>query len=185
MPRPVTVTLLVLLAGLVLWGMRAGWRARARRSTALVPAVWPAPAGDAALGAPRTDELEGVYVSTTRSGDWLDRVAAHGLGVRSGARVRLFDAGLWVGRSGGPDLFVPTAALVAAGTSPGMAGKVVAKDGLVVVTWRAPGADAPLLDTGLRLRRAADRPVLVEALTTTIDDASGPTGTDEQTKESA
>ena len=33
------------------------------------------------------DVVEGVYASTTTSGNWLDRIAAHGLGVRSNAWV--------------------------------------------------------------------------------------------------
>ncbi|WP_307802439.1 PH-like domain-containing protein [Cellulomonas fengjieae] len=155
------VLLLVVLA--VFWAMRAGWRARTQKSTALVPRL---PVRPVELGALRAGPVEAVYVSTTRAGDWLDRVTAEGLGVRSPAQVSVHDAGVLITRQGAPDLFVPAAALRGAAAAPGMAGKVVGGDGLVVLTWQADPQDPRGLDTGLRPRRAADRTRLFDALTT-------------------
>ena len=157
------VSTLVLLAVLLLAfeGMRVGWRARTRRSAELI-AELPAPPDD--LGTHRLGPVEAVYVSTTRAGDWLDRVTAQGLGVRSPAQVDVFDAGVRISRTGAPDLFVPSVALRAAATGPGIAGKVVGGDGLVLLTWQANADDPRGLDTGLRPHHAADRERLVDAL---------------------
>lgn len=161
--QAVSTVVLLLVVLLLLWGMRAGWRARTRRSAALVPALPQAPPQ---LGAERLATLDAVYVSTTRAGDWLDRVTAQGLGVRSPAQVTVFDAGVRITRQGATDLFVPAAALRGATGAPGMAGKVVGGEGLVVLTWQADPADPRGLDTGLRPKHTADRERLLAALQT-------------------
>ena len=166
MPPTVSVALLVAVVVLVLWAMRRAWLARVARTAAVVPVLPGEPAGG--WGEPRTGPVDAVYVSTTTAGDWLDRVAAHDLGVRSAAVAQVFDGGLRVTRTGARDVLVPASALRGAGTSPGMAGKFVGGEGLVVVTWQAPtgpdGSAGALLDTGLRTHRAEDREVLLEAL---------------------
>jgi hypothetical protein len=177
MTTEVSVTILVLVVVLVLAGMWLGWRGRRRRSATVVPALPTAPAD---LGAARLGPLDAVYVSTTRAGDWLDRVSAHGLGVRSPATVGVFDAGVRIGRTGAPDVFVPAGALRGATTAPGMAGKFVGGDGLVVLTWQADPDDPRGLDTGLRPRHAADRPRLVEAVAALIDVTPGTPGREEK-----
>ncbi len=56
-------------------------------------------------------------------------------------------------------------------TSGGMAGKVVGKEGLVVLTWsvrQPPSADERGLDTGLRLRHPHEADVLLRAATDLI-----------------
>lgn len=161
--QAVSTLVLVLVVLVLLWGMRAGWRARTRRSATLVPALPSAPAD---LGAERLGPVDATYVSTTRAGDWLDRVTAQGLGVRSPAQVAVFDAGVRITRQGATDLFVPATALRGASAAPGMAGKVVGGEGLVVLTWQADAADPRGLDTGLRPKRAADRERLLAALET-------------------
>lgn len=162
MPPALSVTLLCLLGAALLVLMVVGWRRRVR-STSDVPAPAPAPAEP---GEPRTRELDGIYVSTTRSGDWLDRIAAHGLGVRSVVTVRVWDAGVELRRRGAPDVFLPRADLLGSGTSGGMAGKVVGGDGLTILTWRN---GRHRLDTGLRLRHPADALILREAVTSLIE----------------
>lgn len=161
--QAVSVVVLVGVVLLAYWGMRAGWQARTRRTAALVPSLPVTPEG---LGAERLAPIDAVYVSTTRSGDWLDRVTTQGLGVRSPAQVSVFDAGVQITRQGSTDLFVPAAAVRSAGSAPGMAGKVVGGEGLVVLTWQADPADPRGLDTGLRPKHAADHQRLVDALTT-------------------
>ncbi|HEY8718748.1 hypothetical protein [Pengzhenrongella sp.] len=165
MPPAVTAAILTVLVLGVLAAMFVGWRHRAQRTGLAVPELPAVPArDDAALGEPRTESLAAIYVSTTTSGDWLDRIVAHDLGARSGAVVRVFDAGIRIERHGARDLFIPADAVRGVGTAPGMAGKVVGGHGLVVVTWQAPGPGAVLLDTGLRLRRGVDRTPLTDAV---------------------
>jgi hypothetical protein len=167
------IALLVALAiFLVLYVTLIGRRRLAQRTTTLVP-VPPAVPGSGEVGPVRFGPLEAVYVSTTLHGDWLARVGAHGLGDRSSALVSVHDAGpgrhggVLVERDGADDLWVPVNAIRSAGLAPGMAGKYVGADGLVVLTWAVPEADgvaAALVDTGLRTRRAEDRGGLVDAV---------------------
>jgi len=165
-----STVVLVLVVLLAFFGMRAGWKARSRRTAAFVDALPPEPAE---LGAHLLGPVGAVYVSTTRAGDWLDRVTAQGLGVRSPATVDVFESGVRVTRTGAPDLFVPTAALRGAATGPGIAGKVVGGDGLVMVTWQGSTDDPRGLDTGLRPHHAADRERLVDAIVPLIRPTPG------------
>jgi len=165
MPVWLSVTVLVVLALLGLWGMWHGWRSRGRRTAALVttlPGVPDAP-GDA-----RTDDLEAVYVSSTRSGDWLDRVVAHGLGVRSPASVRVHAAGVLVARTGARDVWVPAGALTAVGTTSGQAGKFVGRDELVVLTWVPDPSTGTPLDTALHVRHDDGRSAFLAAARTLL-----------------
>lgn len=178
MPPWLSVTVLVVLGVALLLGMAKGWR-RLSRGASPVPPPPPVPDEDA-LGAPRTAALDATYVSTTRAGDWLDRVGAHGLGVRSAATVRVHDAGVVLRRRGAPDVFVPRAALRAVGTSGGMAGKVVGGEGLVVLTWVPdPDADPRGLDTGLRLRHAHEAGGLRAATQDLIGSTPAASGSEE------
>ncbi|ALU40216.1 ABC transporter permease [Kocuria flava] len=152
----VLLTLLVVTALFVL--IRRGWAGRLRRQAGL-----PAPPAPPAGLAERTPRLAvaGMYVSTTLQGAPLERVAAHGLGLRARAAVAVHDDGVLYARDGEAPLFVPAAAVLGTGTASGMAGKFVERDGLVVLTWSLGGTP---VDTGFRTRRAADRRRLLAAL---------------------
>ena len=140
--------------------MLAGWRRRAARQVRELglPAL---PATPVEPGAALTDDADGVYVSTTTAGDWLDRVTAHGLGTRSAATMAVTTAGVSWLRQGAPDVFASAASLRGARREPGMAGKFVPPAGLVVVTWRLGEVD---LDTGFRPASAGDADRLVAAV---------------------
>lgn len=159
MPTWASVLVLVAIVALIGYGMWHGWRRRTRVTAEGVPAL---PAVPDDLGAVRLGPLEATYVSSTTHGDWLDRVSAHDLGARSAASVEVRDGGVLLRRRGAADVFVPAAALRSVGTAPGMAGKFVGGEGLVVLTW-AP-ADGRALDTGLLVRHRAERPRLIEAV---------------------
>ncbi len=160
-----TFAVLLVLAG---WGMWHGWRRRVRASAAAVPVIPPVPDD---LGATRLGPVEATYVSSTTAGDWLDRIAAHDLGARSAAEVEVHDAGVLLRRRGATDVFVPADRLRAVGTAPGMAGKFVGGEGLVVLTWDS-GADRTL-DTGLLVRHRSERPALVRAVQALIPGEAG------------
>ncbi len=160
MPVWMSVTVLVALAILGLWAMWHGWQGRARRSAALVPSLPDVPAEP---GEARTVPVEATYVSSTRAGDWLDRVAAHDLGVRSPVTVTVHDGGVLLARTGARDVWVPAAALTAVGTSSGQAGKFVGRDGLVVLTWVPDATTTTPLDTALLVRHDAERDTLLDA----------------------
>ena len=156
--------LLFLLVVPVVFGlMWLGWRGRARRQGDV-----PAPATAPPTGGVGTDlvaPVEGVYVSTVRAGEWLDRVVVHGLGVRADAVMHAGTAGVWFERHGAPDLFVPAADVIAVRVESGIAGKYTIGEGLLVLRWRdGRGEQAVELDTGFRPREWATSAVLAAAL---------------------
>ena len=142
-PRWLPVLILFGLLALAYLGMWRGWRRRARKHD-LPPLV-----DVAAVPEPSATRREAGarYFGTTVSGDWLDRVAARGLGTRSTCRLTLSDEALDVVRPTG-SFRIPASALRGARHDQGIAGKVVPPHGLLVVTWQHGDH---LLDSGFRL----------------------------------
>jgi hypothetical protein len=147
---------LLLFVGLVYWLMRQGWQWR-RTLQGGLPALPQAPEDEG----PALLEAEGRYHGSTTAGQWLDRVVAHGLGVRSRTALTLGARGLRVDRTGAPGFFVPAAALRGARPEKGIAGKVLTEGGLLVVTWEHGGT---LIDTGFRLDHAAGHQAWIEEI---------------------
>ncbi|MCZ4118437.1 PH-like domain-containing protein [Streptomyces sp. H39-S7] len=145
-----------LFVGLVYWLMREGWKWRGILQGGL-PDL-PAAPGD---GAEPLLTLKGRYFGSTTAGQWLDRIVAHGLGVRSSAVLTLTEQGLHAERTGAPDFFVPTAALRGARLDKGIAGKVLTEGGLLVITWEHGGR---LIDSGFRSEHAAEHAGWVDAV---------------------
>lgn len=147
---------LALVVGLVYWLMRQGWQWR-RTLQGGLPGLPQAPDDP---GTPLLT-LEGRYHGSTTAGQWLDRIVAHGLGVRSKAALTLTEQGLDVDRTGAPGFFVPAAALRGARLDKGIAGKVLTEGGLLVVTWEHAGT---LIDSGFRSDQAAQHPAWVRGI---------------------
>lgn len=147
---------LLLFIAFVYWLMRQGWKWRGSLQSDLpeLPQTPEAP-GDATL------RLSGRYHGSTTAGQWLDRIVAHGLGVRSRVELTLTAAGVDVVRPGATDFFVPAGQLRAARLDKGIAGKVLAEGGLLILTWQHGDR---LLDSGFRSDRAAEHTAWVEAI---------------------
>ncbi|GGT65066.1 PH-like domain-containing protein [Streptomyces purpureus] len=156
---------LALFVAFVYWLMRQGWKWRGSLQSAL-PELPSAPErpGEARL------ELSGRYHGSTTAGQWLDRIVAHGLGTRSRVELTLTEAGVEVVRPGANDFFIPAAALREARLDKGIAGKVLAEGGLLVVTW-AHGDQ--LIDSGFRSDRAAEHTTWVETLNSMTNTTEG------------
>ena len=137
--------------------MRLGWRHRAARQRELGPLPEPA----AELGCPIVEGETGLYVGTTSSRSWQDRIVVHGLGRRAAATATLFAAGLLIDRVGDAPIFVPAASIIDARLGPALAGKVVGAGGLLVVRWRLGDWE---LDTGLRADDKRRYPEWVRAI---------------------
>lgn len=105
--------------------------------------------------------VDGMYVATTVHGNTMDRVVGHGLGVRTRARVLVYEDGLLYDRHGAEPLWIAASRITDHGTGSGQVGKFVEPGGLVMVTWSYEGRS---VDTGFRPREAGGRPVLLEAL---------------------
>ena len=184
LPQPVAAGVWVVLGVVLLVLVLLGRRRLAGRSAGLVPTPPAVPAepgrGDVVLG-----PLEALYVSSTLGGDWLARVGSHGLGDRSRAVVTVHAGGLHVARTGTADLWIPADAVSGAALTPGMAGKFVGKEAIVVVSWTVPAEPVPAtdgtpadttpapvpvaLDTGLMPRHDDDVPRLLDAVQTMAD----------------
>ncbi len=157
MSDPVKIAILAGIVVVAYAAMRLGWRRRAARASAVVPALPEVPA----LGEPRLGPLEVTYLSTAVADDRLARVAAHGLAVRAAADVEVHDEGVLVRRVGSADLFVPTWSIAAVTRASGMAGTAVGAQRVVVVRWTLDGV---ALDTGLLPRHPDDAGLLLEAV---------------------
>ncbi|MGW5863666.1 PH-like domain-containing protein [Streptomyces sp. NPDC055239] len=160
---------LLLFIALVYWLMREGWKWRGTLQGDLpeLPSA-PSEPGPAKL------ELSGRYHGSTTAGQWLDRIVAHGLGTRSRVELTLTDAGLDVVRPGAADFFVPAAQLREARLDKGIAGKVLAEGGLLIVTWEH---GEKRLDSGFRSDHAAEQAEWVEAINNMIHTTSTTEGT--------
>ena len=156
---------LLLFITFVYWLMRQGWKWRGSLQSDLpeLPGAPEAP-GEAKL------TMSGRYHGSTTAGEWLDRIVAHGLGVRSRVELTLTEAGLDVVRPGAQDFFVPRQALREARLDKGIAGKVLAEGGLLIVTW-AHGEK--LIDSGFRSGHAAEQSEWVDTLTSMINTTEG------------
>lgn len=146
----------VALAVVLVLLVAAGWRARKRRQADVPePPRFPDAPGRERFRA------EGQYVTTTSAGDWLDRIAVHGLGIRTRADAAVYDAGVLFDRAGSGPLWVPSEDLREVRLESGMAGKFVERDGLVVIEWQLGEKG---VDTGFRTRRPEDKNALVAAI---------------------
>ncbi|MBB5118176.1 membrane protein [Streptomyces eurocidicus] len=148
---------LLLFIALVYWLMREGWKWRGTLQGDL-PELPTAPEEPGAA----TLTMTGRYHGSTTAGQWLDRIVARGLGTRSRAELTLTDQGVGVVRPGAEDFFIPAAALRGARLDKGIAGKVLAEGGLLVITWEHGGRE---IDSGFRSDRAAEHAAWAEALT--------------------
>ena len=155
----------VLLAYLAMW---RGWQGRVRRSSASLPAL-PTPPATEDRGAVIAS-AEGTYVSTTTGDNWLDRVAAHGLGSRSLGVLTVYERGLLFGRRADVPLWIPAHEVLGVRDERAQAGKVRPGGGIVLVTWQHAGAAR--LDTGFAPRRGADLDLLLRAVTDLLEEVS-------------
>ncbi|MGO2310788.1 PH-like domain-containing protein [Brachybacterium tyrofermentans] len=151
------VLALVALFALILVLMAWGWRRRGASQSSL-----PQPLRDSLeeLGeAVEIGPLDAVYVSTVLARQPLERVVAHSLGQRATARVSIGAAGTWhIDREGTAPLTISADSLDEVTAGPGMAGKFVGGDGILILRWRLGDQ---LLDTGLRLARRDDHDLLL------------------------
>jgi hypothetical protein len=145
------------LVGLLYLLMLRGWRSRQRRQVDL-----PAPPRPPGLrGNPIGPATAGLFVGTTFSDDWLDRVAVHDLAHRASGWLVVATDGVHVEREGLPDLYLPFQSVDRAFLGDALAGKVVGRDGLLLIDWRL---GSRLLTSGFRADDHAAHRVLAETI---------------------
>ena len=158
-PTLLTVLIVVVLFALLWWG----WRGRVRRQSGLSELA-PPPRDIVARATARVD---GMYVVTTYTDQPLERIARHGLGVRTTAEAVVAPDGILLNRQGAPDVFIPRHDLRAVSTTSGMVGKFVERDGLVVLTWDLGDTR---VDTGFRARTGEGSRALEDAASALLHD---------------
>lgn len=141
---------LLTLAFLLLWVvlvllMWKGWRGRARRQADAVGAL---PAVPAELGDELIAPSTGLYVGSTLAPSWQDRIAVGDLGHRAAAELSRYSRGILLERSGETPVWIPQESIRAIRTERGLAGKVMSKDGVLVIRWELPSGTE--IDTGFR-----------------------------------
>jgi hypothetical protein len=154
--REALLTIFIVLALLCLGLLALSWRRRARRD-----AAYPAPVGELPAGARTLATFPSLYVATTRHGEPLERLAIRGLGFRSRADVIVTDAGIALDLAGQSRMVLGRERLVDAAQATVAIDRVVERDGLTRITWRADGDT--LVDSYLRPQDASAR-ALAEAI---------------------
>lgn len=127
--------------GLIFWG----WRGRQKRqadSIGTFPDV-PADLGETVLGV-----STGLYVGSTIAPSWQDRIAVGDIGHRATAELSRHTKGILLERTGESTIWIPEESVRAVRTERGLAGKVMSKDGLLVIRWVLPTGTE--IDTGFR-----------------------------------
>lgn len=157
--RLALVAFMLALLGLALWGMRRGWRGRQRRQADI-----PAPTAPASP-TPPASAVSGLYLGTSTAGDWMDRIAVHGLGVRSRAAVAWTSAEIEMYREGASSFVIPAQAVISVRVDRGVAATVRSKDSVVVVTWELGDR---VLDTGFRADDTAGHRTVLDGLMATF-----------------
>ncbi|WP_037345140.1 hypothetical protein [Sciscionella sediminilitoris] len=143
MERTLLVLALLAFCALCAGLMWLGFRNRRKRQADL-PTL---PAVPAELDrTERLDPIEGVYVSTTTTESWQDRVGQGDLGFRSRVAVHLYEQGVYFERTGAHELWIPRSAIEHVRTARGLAGKVMGTESLLVFRWSVEGST---FDTGV------------------------------------
>ncbi|PPK63902.1 transporter [Actinokineospora auranticolor] len=165
------VAVFLLLVALMWWG----YRNRARRQAKVLPALPTAP--EDLLASVRSGAAEtvlppstGVYASTVTGASWQDRVAVGDVGFRADATAHLLADGLLFDRTGATPVWIPAGSVRAARTEAGIAGKVMGRDGLLVVRWAVGEQE---FDTGFRADDKDDYERWVPALRALCSNQTG------------
>ena len=162
-PERVGLTVLVVLVTVVaVVAMWRNWRRRAQRQQWVELPPLPG------KGFRAEQEFLARYIASVTTEDWLDRIAAKGLGLPGRADVGVGAEGVLIRREGALDLFLPARDIVEVTSAKGIAQEVYERDGIVAITWRSGGR---CITTGLRMSRSADHVAMIRAVTDLIGKA--------------
>jgi len=135
---------LVVVIAVVIQLMIRGWRRRSRRQEELLGALPDVPdtVGSATIS------TRGLYCGCTLSPAWNERITAGDLGYRSKAVLTRYPEGIMLQRIRANPIWIPQESITAIRMERGIAGKVVARIGVLAIRWRLP-SDVEI-DTGFR-----------------------------------
>lgn len=135
---------LVVVSAVVIQLMMRGWRRRAERQQELIgdlPDV-PEEVGTAII------TTRGLYCGCTMAPEWNVRITAGDLGYRSKAVLSRYSAGILLECIRAKPIWIPQDSITAIRVERGIAGKVVARIGILAIRWRLPSGVE--IDTGFR-----------------------------------
>jgi hypothetical protein len=135
---------LVVVIAVVIQLMMRSWERRARRQEELIGTLPDVP--DEVGAAMIT--TRGLYCGCTLSPAWNDRITAGDLGYRSKAVLTRYPEGILLERIRAKPIWIPQDSIIAVRTERGIAGKVVARIGILAIRWRLPSGVE--IDTGFR-----------------------------------
>ena len=147
--------LMIAIIGLSFLGMRKGWQNRGKRE--LPPIETSAPSQLTEL----SPNVEARFAGTTISGKWLDRVTNYGLGTPRGVKLQIFTEGIYISDLDQFNFWICADRILKIATKRGIAGDVVEKDGMLIITWNHGDLT---LDTGVRVSRHSDHELIVNAV---------------------
>ena len=125
---------LVVVIAVVIQLMMRGWRRRAERQAELLGDLPDVP--DAVGSAMIT--TRGLYCGCTLAPAWNERITAGDLGYRSKAVLTRYPEGIMLQRISANPIWIPQESITAIRTERGIVGKVVPRQGILVIRWRLP-----------------------------------------------
>jgi hypothetical protein len=130
--------------------MVRGWQRRSHRQTELIGDLpdMPDKVGTATL------TTRGLYCGCTMAPEWNERITAGDLGYRSKAVLTRYPEGILLERVRALPIWMPRESISAIRLERGMAGKVVARIGILAIRWRLPSGVE--IDTGFRANHRDD-----------------------------
>ncbi len=135
---------LVVVIAVVIQLMMRGWRRRAAQQQELIGDL---PDMPDEVGA-ATTTTRGLYCGCTMAPEWNERITAGDLGYRSKAVLTRYPEGILLERIRANPIWIPQESITAIRMERGIAGKVVARIGILAIRWRLPSGVE--IDTGFR-----------------------------------
>jgi hypothetical protein len=134
----------VVVIAVVIQLMMRSWQRRARRQEDVIGDLPEMPDEVSAA----TITTRGLYCGCTMAPAWNERITAGNLGYRSKAVLTRYPEGIMLERVRAQPIWIPQESILAIRMERGIAGKVVARIGVLAIRWRLPSGVE--IDTGFR-----------------------------------
>jgi hypothetical protein len=141
----IMAAIVVVAIAVLIQAMMRGWRRRAERQAELIGTL---PALPDTVGPALIPATKGLYVGSTLTPHWNDRVVVGDLGFRTKAVLTRYPEGIMLQRSGAVPIWIPDESITAIRTERGIAGKAMTHEGILAIRWRLPSGTE--IDTGFR-----------------------------------
>jgi hypothetical protein len=148
---------LVVVIAVVIQLMMRSWRRRARRQEDVIGDLPEMPDKVSAA----TITTRGLYCGCTMAPAWNERITAGDLGYRSKAVLTRYPEGILLERSRAKPIWIEQKSIKAVRMERGIAGKVVARIGILAIRWQLPSGVE--IDTGFRANHRDDYAAWLES----------------------